>query len=269
LALLWIKQLVKMLVLPPAGPLIVALTGVVISRWRPKLGGMVTMGSVVALTLLAMPAVAGWLVRCLDSTPPLDVAQAANAQAIVVLGGGLRHYAPEYGGRTLGTLTLERVRYCARLARETGLPVLVSGGTTDHGPTEALLMRRVLEQEFGVPVRWSESRSQNTHENALRSAEILHAAGVARAILIGHSFDFPRSRREFEAAGIAVISAPIGMTPAIATAVGDYLPSVSGLRESYYATYEILANALYLITHALERPAQIRPGTARGSTAPP
>jgi uncharacterized SAM-binding protein YcdF (DUF218 family) len=249
------KQLVKMLVLPPAGPLIVALAGVVISRWRTKLGGMVTTGGVVALTLLAMPAVAGWLIRCLDGTPALDLTHTPNAQAIVVLGGGLRHYAPEYGGRTLGTLTLERVRYCARVARATGLPVLVSGGTTDHGPTEALLMRRALEQEFGVPVRWSESRSQNTHENALRSAEILHAAGVARAILIGHSFDFPRSRREFEAAGIAVIPAPIGTTAAMTTALGDYLPSVSGLRESYYATYEILANALYLITHVLEGPA--------------
>jgi hypothetical protein len=52
-----------------------------------------------------------------------------------------------------------------------------------------------------------------------------------------------------------VIPAPIGMTAVMTTALGDYLPSVSGLRESYYATYEILANALYLITHVLEGPA--------------
>ncbi len=34
-------------------------------------------------------------------------------------------------------------------------------------------MRSALEREFGVPVRWVEPQSRNTHENAARSAEIL------------------------------------------------------------------------------------------------
>ena len=160
------------------------------------------------LVLLSMPAVGGLLIRCLDRTPAFDVANRGNAQAIVILGGGTRPYAPEYGGATVGTITLERIRYGARLARATGLPVLVSGGAVRGAPPEAVLMRNVLVYEFGVPVRWLETRSRNTHENAVKSAAILKGSGIERVILVGHSFDFPRSRKEFEAAGIDVIPAP-------------------------------------------------------------
>ena len=56
-----------------------------------------------------------------------------HPMAIVILGGGVRRHAAEYGGDTLGQLTLERVRYGARVARLTGLPVLVSGGSVFGG----------------------------------------------------------------------------------------------------------------------------------------
>jgi len=247
--MLWLKYLIKALVLPPAGPILLALAGIVVGLRHPKWGRRIAATGVVLLLLLAMPAVARFLVRSLDTTPAFDPAHAGNAQAIVILSGGLRTHAPEYGGTTLGKLTLERVRYGARLARETGLPVLVSGGRVRHGPVEAVLMRDALMQEFNVPVRWVEVRSRNTHENAQNSAAILKAAAVQRVILVGHSFDFPRSRREFEAAGMQVVAAPIGI-PRGPTDVDDFLPTAGGLQLSYYALYEILANALYRVTHA-------------------
>jgi uncharacterized SAM-binding protein YcdF (DUF218 family) len=87
----------------------------------------------------------------------LDLAAAPGAQAIVILGGGVRHEALEYGGHTLGRLTLERTRYGARVAKQTGLPVLVSGGAPSGGIAEAEVMRAALAEEFGVPVRWVET----------------------------------------------------------------------------------------------------------------
>jgi len=148
----------------------------------------------------------------------------------------------------MGTITLERLRYGARLARLTGLPVLVSGGPVNAAPPEALLMRNALTQEYGVAVRWTETRSRNTHENALRSSEMLQASGVSRIILVGHSFDFPRARNEFVAAGMQVIAAPIGIPPDQPTDVADFLPSPRGLQRSYYALYEMLANVLFHLT---------------------
>ena len=74
-------------------------------------------------------SVADGLLRLVDdSPPPVTLAQARSAQAIVILGGGVRRNAPEYGGDTVGRLTLDRVRYGAFVARATGLPVLVTGG---------------------------------------------------------------------------------------------------------------------------------------------
>lgn len=247
--LFWLKQVVKFIALPPVAPLLVAIAGLAIAGRHPRAGRRIALVGVLALWLLATPAVGGFLVRLLDRAPPLDAARAAHAQAIVILGGGTRRFAPEYGAATVNGLTLERIRYGAQIARATGLPVLVSGGAVRGAPPEALLMRDVLVHEFGVPVRWVETHSRNTHENAVASARILHDAGVSRIVLVGHAFDFPRSRNEFAAAGIGVVEAPIAIPPSIPTEVGDFIPSPLGLSRSYFALYEMLANALFRMQH--------------------
>jgi len=253
----WLKQVVKLVALPPVAPLLLAFAGLALAGTYPRAGRRMALTGVLALWLLATPIIGEFLVRSLDQAPVLDVAHAAaSAQAIVILGGGTRRFATEYGGATVNRITLERLRYGARVARETGLPVLVSGGAVRGAPPEAILMRNVLVNEFGVAVRWVEPRSHDTHENAVDSAKMLTASGVHRVILVGHSFDFPRSRKEFEAAGIDVIAAPIGIPPPFGESdVGDYLPGLGGLEVSYYAIYEILANVLFEVTTWVERDA--------------
>ena len=189
--------------------------------------------------------VAALLIRFVDDSQPLDIARAASAQAVVILGGGIRHDAPEYGGDTLGRLTLERVRYGARVARQTRLPVMIVGGPgASAHETEAALMKAALENEYGVPVRWAEDRSQNTHENAQMAAAILRPDGVRKIVLVAHGFDMPRATAEFAAAGIEAIPAPTGIAGSQRGAMLDYVPSVEGLQGSYYALYELLANAV-------------------------
>jgi uncharacterized SAM-binding protein YcdF (DUF218 family) len=245
--LLALKAFVKAFLLPPVGPLLLTLFGLVVARWRARVGRVLVLIGIGGLTLLCMPAVGAFLVRCLDHSRPLNVASNTGAQAIVILGGGIRSHAPEYGGATLNTVTLERVRYGAYLARVTNLPILISGGASSNGAwTEAWLMRHVLVGEYQVPVRWVEARSRNTHENAIYSAAILNANGIHRVILVGHSFDFPRSRAEFEAAGIEAVPAPMGLSP---TRVDDFVPSAEGLALSRYAVYEIYANVLFFLMH--------------------
>ena len=238
------RALAKALILPPAGPLLVALIGLALMGRRPGLGRMLATLGVTVLILLSLPSVAFWLIRVVDDTPPFDPASAVSAQAIVILGGGVRTGAPEYGGDTLARLTLERVRYGARLARIVKLPVIVSGGRSAPAhETEARLMKDALENEFGVAVRWIEDRSRNTHENAVMSAAILHPAGVRRVVLVAHSFDMPRASAEFAAAGLETIAAPTGIVPAYSGVVLDYVPNPQALLASYYALYELIANA--------------------------
>jgi uncharacterized SAM-binding protein YcdF (DUF218 family) len=199
---------------------------------------------VILLLLLSIPAVSVFLVRTVDESPPFDIAHAPEAQAIVILGGGVRRHAPDYGGDTLAPLSLERVRYGARLARLTHLPVLVTGGTVLGGEPEGKLMAAALEREFGVSVRWVEDRSRNTHENAVYSAEILRRAGIETVVLVAHSFDIPRGRAEFSAAGIRTLAAPTGIPSNEPDTMLDFIPSMGGLRTSYYAVYEIVANVV-------------------------
>jgi uncharacterized SAM-binding protein YcdF (DUF218 family) len=245
---IWVKAVLKALVLPPTGPLLVAVLGLVVWRRRPRLGAGLAWAGVLTLFALSIPAVAGLMIRALELSEPLDRGRAADAQAIVILGGGTRRDAPEYGGDTLGILTLERVRYGARLAKEIGLPVLVTGGSTYGGTTEAQLMRDALQREFGVAVRWEENRSRTTHENALYSAALLRAAGVGKVILVAHAFDMRRATAEFAAAGIVTVPAATGIPSRGPTRVLDFMPGISGLQGSYYALYEILANIVRFVS---------------------
>jgi len=244
---IWVKAVLKALILPPAGLILIALLGLSLYRRFPRTGLTMTWGGVLLLFVLSIPAVSGALLRGLEAAPPFDIAHATDAQAIVILGGGKRRYAAEYGGDTLGELTLERVRYGAVVARLTHLPILVSGGSVYGGETEAKLMQETLEGEFGQRVRWLEARSRTTHENALRSAEILRAAGIRRVILVAHNFDIRRATAEFADAQIETIPAPTGGSFEHSASLLDFLPSMSGLRGSYYALYEISANVVRAI----------------------
>jgi uncharacterized SAM-binding protein YcdF (DUF218 family) len=240
--LLWRKVLAA-IVLPPIGPLLVLVAGALVLRRWPRLGRGLVWTGIAVLALLSTGVVARGLLWLVDVSPALRLEDARSAQAIVILGGGVRPNAPEYGGDTLGRLSLDRVRYGARVARATGLPILVTGGSV-WGDTaaEGVVMREALEQEFGVAVKWVESRSRNTHENAVRSAAILEPEGVKRIVLVVHGVDMRRAMAEFQATGLEVVPAPTFVPPSTPLEFGDFVPGVFALQSSYYALYELLAN---------------------------
>jgi uncharacterized SAM-binding protein YcdF (DUF218 family) len=161
-------------------------------------------GIFLALFVFSLPVVSGLLARLLETTDELCV---NGAQAIVVLGGGLRKSAPEYDYQpTVSSRTLERLRYAALLSRKTGLPVLVSGGHVLNAlePSEAEIMTAVLEQEFNVSVRWQENKSRNTRENAQFCQQILSAERIERILLVTHAFHMRRAMNEFKRFGFEV-----------------------------------------------------------------
>ena len=136
----------------------------------------------------------------------------------MILGGGsVRDGAESNGRERLRAATLQRVHEGARVARVTGLPILVSGGVPlGQALSEAHLMREALQRDFRLPVQWLEDRSRDTADNAAMSARILHAQGVRRVIVVTHAVHMPRARRAFQAAGFQVTEAPhdfIGRAP--------------------------------------------------------
>lgn len=252
-----LKKILSALLLPPASPLLLAAFGLWLSQRRPRLGrGLIAIG-IGALWLLSTPWIAAQLSRSLQEDPPITATMLAGAQAIVVLGAGTYHDAPEYGGDTVNDLALERLRYGARLARASGLPLAVTGGAPSGGQAEGELMRQTLVADFGIRPRWVESQSRDTAENAALLAPMLKEDGVGRIALVTHVWHMPRSRKLFEHHGIQVVPAPIGFVTdgpdAVINTVTDWLPSAKALRRSYWATHEWLGRWAGMIRLSIDR----------------
>jgi uncharacterized SAM-binding protein YcdF (DUF218 family) len=242
------------LVLPPGGNIVLALVALVLWRRARTLAAVLMMTSLVSLLLLSTPRVADALYAGLESfTPRLPGAPVPeDVGAIVVLAGGRSGNAWEYGGETVSHGTLVRVRYGARLQRETGLPLLLSGGIVFADATsEAELMRDVLENDFRVPVRWLEKRSRTTAENAQFSAELLKKEGIEAVLLVTHAMHMPRAVDVFEAQGVRVYAAPTGFRSGVRGDAGvlDWLPSAGALEKSQTALHEYLGRLWYALRY--------------------
>jgi uncharacterized SAM-binding protein YcdF (DUF218 family) len=112
------KTLLRNLILPPAGPLLLAIIGALLLRRSPRLARVLLAAGLGSLWLLSLPIVSDALTRISTHYPALDLSQPTQAQAIVILGGGgQRAYAPEYGGPAAEPLLLERLAYGAYIAR--------------------------------------------------------------------------------------------------------------------------------------------------------
>lgn len=246
-----IVWVVKALLLPPGGIILLGVFGLIMGG-RSLAGRFLITLSLAALYLFSTPYIANRMMAEVETFPALSPTeiQDNNAEAIVVLGGGRRDDAAEFGGDTVNGLLLERLRYAAYLSRLTGLPVIPSGGNAhSEGPAEAALARRVLEEEFNVPVAATEESSRTTWENATMTAALLRRAGIGRVFLVTHAMHMPRSMEMFRRAEIDAIAAPTAFihnsnSPDL---VSDWLPNPKTLWHSYYALHELVGSAWYAI----------------------
>lgn len=244
------KPIVGAMLLPPVPMLLLVLVGARLMYRRRGLGWSLIALGVFSLYLACTGAVSGLLTHVLTAPPPaLSEAQvqALKGQprtAIVVLGGGARFYAPEYGMTSLMPRTIERLRYGLWLSRATGLPVAMSGGVgigARESASEAEIGARIAEREFQRPLRWTETRSRDTRENALRTVALLKPEGIQRIVLVTHDYHMRRALLNFEkAAGgeIAIVPAPVDASPAFGTSWRDWLPRAGRLEDTAFALHE-------------------------------
>lgn len=248
------KPVLTAVLLPPVPLLLLMLLGAGLLRRHAAWGRLLLGGGAAGIWLCCTSAVGEWLQQRLLQPPPalsvMDLPQRGVAgTAIVVLGGGREAHAPEYGAPSLSRYSLERLRYGLWLAGETGLPVAFSGGVghaQPDGVAEAEVAARIAAREFGRPLRWTESGSRDTRENAARSVALLRAAGVTRIVLVTHGWHMPRSQRAFAQAiagsggGITLLAAPLGLARDDALPPLRWLPSQAGFADTRHALREYL-----------------------------
>jgi uncharacterized SAM-binding protein YcdF (DUF218 family) len=255
------KPVLTALLLPPVPLLVLMLLGATLARRRALWGWLLLLAGAAGIWLSSTTAVGERLQRqVLHPSRALSLQDLQQLQAprrgagppttaIVVLGAGREGYAPEYGAPNLPPLAMERLRYGLWLARETSLPLAFSGGighAQADGRAEAELAALIAARDFNRPLKWIETGSRDTRENAAASVATLRAAGVTRIVVVTHGWHMRRSLRAFEQAiaasggGITLQAAPMGLARVESAGALHWLPSNDGFSATRNALREYL-----------------------------
>lgn len=250
------KPVLTALLLPPVPWLVLMLIGARLLLPRRGLGWLAILSSVALLWFSACTGSAQLLSQYLLHPPAalsaerikaLKASSTKSPTAIIVLGGGLEPYAPEYGVSNLYSVSLERLRYGVWLSRETGLPLGFSGGVGWSQPeakAEAQVAALIAANDFGRPLKWIEDNSRDTRENATRTIALLRPAGIKHIVLVTNGWHMPRALHDFEmaAAGsdIRIEAAPMGLARAIETPALRWIPSSKGATDVRNIVRELL-----------------------------
>ncbi|TWO73046.1 YdcF family protein [Caenimonas sedimenti] len=242
-----LKPLLAALLLPPAGPILLAGCGVLLSLRFRRSGAGLALGGLAALWLLSCNAVAlGLTHRLLPQVDRISAPQLDAVQAVVVLGGGVLPLAAEYGMAPQPSAnTAARTRYGVDLAKRSRKPLGFSGGVGwsalgAASVTEAAAARTIAQQ-LGMRIRWSDDRAHDTEENAARMAQLLLRDGVQRIALVTDPWHMPRATRAFAQVGFEVTPAPTAVPLRQERRMLEWLPSSHGLAISRQALREWLA----------------------------
>jgi uncharacterized SAM-binding protein YcdF (DUF218 family) len=241
-------DVVSFFLLPPGGPLLLAIAGLLVMRHRRRLGTALSIAGIAILWVASLGIVGNTLLRMLEP-PPLVRADLAKVQAIVVIGGGMMAESPDYGEPIVLNESLSRLRYAARLGRESGKPLLVSAGNPYGEIPEAEAMAHILKTDFGVEARWVEKTSATTAENAARSYAILAPEHATRIALVTTARHMPRAARAFRTAGFEVVPAATGYVSREPMRLSDFLPGAEALGETRGALREMLGAIWYTLRH--------------------
>ncbi len=247
------KPWVTALLLPPVPFIVLVLAGARLMFRRRMLAWLLVLLGVVGIwfstTEVAARGLRNWLLPPTRALSPSEINELRRAPktAIVVLGGGRRALAPEYGVSSLNARSVERLRYGLWLARETGLPVAFSGGVghgAAPGAAEADIAGRIAEREFGRPLRWLESESRDTRENAVKTVALLHAQGIEQIALVTEAYHMPRALDHFKSAGdasrVRITPAPMALPIPGRLTGADWLPSPRATENVWLVLHEWL-----------------------------
>ena len=243
-----LKPYLTALAMPPTSLLVLILMGAWLIQSKPKLAKRIILFSATCFWLLSTNAFSVWLHNKVIPEYPLVTTKELkdkNVQAIVVLGGGVVTGLPG-GDQQMSKTSLERLRLAAQLSRQSGLPLVFSGGSgwgaKDSNLAEADVAQKVLQEAFGLQLNLKESTSKDTQENAKNTWYLLSEKGLTTIALITHSNHMKRASTEFANAGFNVIEAAVGQPTIFSEAPLSLLPNSGSLELSQSVLREVLAS---------------------------
>ena len=205
------------------------------------------------LWIWSMPLASYLLQSRMESAyPPLLIEDVPNAEAIVVLGGGINSALAGFPYPNL-YLAADRVWHAARLYRAGKAPWVVLSGGADLSlaqESEAKAMAGFIK-DLGVPnlALILEEQSRTTSQNASMTATLLKERNITHHILLVTSaLHMERAKRLFEKRGFQV-EAIATDHEATARPVGPlaYLPDAEALSNSARAMKELVGRVAGLL----------------------
>ncbi|KWX88306.1 hypothetical protein AMQ83_07625, partial [Paenibacillus riograndensis] len=172
--MIYFIKFVYSFVLPP-GLFVILLLGLTVWLWRrSRRPALALLGVTLLLYLSMTPWVSNLLMGGLERQ--YGKPELLRGDVLVVLGGGAGSGTPDIDGEgNLFGSAANRLLTTVRLYRQTGLPILFSGGQVfpDSGNEADIAKRQLIG--LGVPERdiMAENRSLNTEQNAANTAAMM------------------------------------------------------------------------------------------------
>jgi uncharacterized SAM-binding protein YcdF (DUF218 family) len=236
LMFLFLSKLLPLFIYPLGLACLLLFLSLILLWQRPRLAAVCITFALVVLVLGGNGRIATGLVRSLE-WQHLPTAELPTAEAIVVLGGGVRPESPPRPWVDLAEAG-DRVLYGARLYQAGKAPILIlSGGRIEWkggGPPESADMAKLAEA-MGVPSSAivQDPTSLNTYENAVNVRKILAERQINRVLLVTSAMHMPRSLLIFQKQGIEAIAAPT-----------DFLVTEQDLREPESSPQAVILNSI-------------------------
>jgi uncharacterized SAM-binding protein YcdF (DUF218 family) len=244
---------VKSLILPPGFFLLFIIFVWIFFRNSKKIRSYLYIIVLIIFYLISTPFIARHLSGLIEPEESLDLSQANDAQAIVVLGCNLYVNAPEYeGADDVSSCVLVRLRYAAEIYQKTKLPLMTSGGSVfGKSDSEATVMSKVLEERFNVKTRWKEGHSVNTYQNVENAVAILKNENFNKIILVTHAIHMKRAKYSFEKSDFKIYAAPTYFFSAKSNnpVLLDFMPDIHSLYVSRFVVYETIGLIWHWIKH--------------------
>ena len=208
---LFLSKLLPLFIYPLGLSCLLLIVALITLGKRPKWAAFPIILALIILLVSSSGWVSKSLIRSLE-WQNLPASQLPNADAIVVLGGGIKPQIPPRPWVEVSEAG-DRILYGSLLYKQGKAPLLIlSGGRVEWkggGPPEAEDMAKIA-MEMGVPntAILQDTTSLNTYQNAVNVRQILASKNIRRILLVTSALHIPRSILIFQRQNIEVIPAP-------------------------------------------------------------
>ena len=246
---LFLSKVLDLLLAPLTWALLLVALGWTLRRRTTLAWSLVVLASA-QLLVFSTPPVADSLMRWTEMTAPRTFVANETYDAVIVLGGVMEQRSPWMdNGRDLSGAAERITRSFELLLSGQARHVLLSGGLMNPAPgapSEAEQLAAMLKG-WGIPDDriTVETRSRNTHENAVESARIVAEHGWRRVLLVTSAKHMPRALGCFRRAGLTLDALPVDYRGGSPTAGASWLPRASDLELSTDALRELAGRVAY------------------------